>query len=409
MRAKRGRGKRQGSGPKTGPSAGDGVVVNGYSERWLRQGFSWVYREEVVARTGSLVAGQVVRIRARDGRTLGTGIWADGKVEVRRFRKDDGPIDVALLQERVALARARRPLPPNTDAWRWIHGENDGLPGIRVDVYGEAVSISLDSPSLARLVDPLLGALQQEAPIGAAWVHARGGEGEDWSRVALGQLHGRRPPGDLLVEERGVRVGVRPWDGSDAGLFSDMRGIREWLQPHWRGRSVLNTFAYTGMFSVSAALGGASEVHTVDLSDHYLDRARDNFRLNGLDPSQYRFTANDSFKAIDALRRKGESFDVVIADPPSHSHSEAGTWSVSKDLGRLVGACLRVLAPQGWLVVATNLGSMSPKEFRKLVLTGSQKAGRPLRLIHEGSPPIDFPAALDFPESRYLKCWVLQG
>lgn len=409
MTANRGRGKRQSGKGRSGPAAGDGVVVNGYSERWLRQGFPWVYREEVTGRTGSLVPGQVVRIRARDGRTLGTGVWSEGKVEVRRFREDDGPIDVALLQERVALARARRPMPADTDAWRWVHGENDGLPGIRVDVYGGAVSISLDSPSLARLVDPLLGALQQELPVDAAWVHARGGEDEDWSKVPLGQIAGRRPPGDLLVQERGVRVGVRPWEGSDAGLFSDMRGIRAWLEPHWRGRSVLNTFAYTGVFSVSAALSGASAVHTVDLSDHYLDRARDNFRLNGLDPSQYTFTAADTFKALDALRRKGETFDVVIADPPSHSHSEAGTWSVASDLGRLVGACLRVLAPEGWLVVATNLGTMSPKEFRKLVLAGSHKVGRPLRMIHEGSPPIDYPAALDFPESRYLKCWVLQG
>lgn len=408
MTGKRGRGRRRGK-PRTGPAAGDGIVVNGYSERWLRQGFPWVYREEVVARTGSLEPGQVVKIRSRDGRTLGTGVWSSGKVEVRRFRDDDGPIDVALLQERVAMARARRPLPPDTDTWRWVHGENDGLPGIRVDVYGASVSISLDSPSLARLVDPLLGVLQQEAEVAAAWVHRRGGEDEDWSRVPLGQIAGRRPPGDVLVQERGVSVGVRPWDGSDAGVFSDMRDVRAWLEPHWRGRSVLNTFAYTGMFSVAAALGGATPVHTVDLSDHYLDRARDNFRLNGLDPSQYEFTANDTFKALDTLRRKGHQFDIVIADPPSHSHSEAGTWAVAKDLGRLVAACLRVLAPEGWLVIATNHGGMSPKEFRKLVLAGSHKVGRPLRLIHEGSPPVDYPAALDFPESRYLKCWVLQG
>jgi len=394
---------------RRGPVAGDGIVVNGYSERWLRQGFPWVYREEVVARTGSLVSGQVVRIRSRDGQTLGTGVWSTGKVEVRRFRTDDGPIDVTLLQERVAAALARRPLPPDTDAWRWVHGENDGLPGVRVDVYGTAVSISLDSPSLARLIDPLLGVLQQESAVESAWVHRRGGEDEDWSRVPLGQLVGTRPSDDIIIQERGVRAAVRPWDGSDAGVFSDMRDVRAWLEPHWRGRRVLNTFSYTGMFSVAAALGGAAEVETVDLSEHYLERAVDNFALNGLDPERYSFTASDSFKALDALRRKGRTFDVVIADPPSHSHSDAGTWSVSKDLGRLVAACLRVLAPGGWLVVATNLGSMSPKEFRKLVLAGSHKVGRPLRLIHEGSTPVDYPASLDFPESRYLKCWVLEG
>jgi 23S rRNA (cytosine1962-C5)-methyltransferase len=227
--------------------------------------------------------------------------------------------------------------------------------------------------------------------------------------VPLGQIAGRRPAGDILVQERGIRVAVRPWEGSDAGVFSDMRDVRAWLEPHWRGRSVLNTFSYTGMFSVAAALGGASSVHTVDLSEHYLDRAKHNFQLNALEAGQYTFVANDTFKALDTYRRKGETFDVVIADPPSHSHSGAGTWSVAKDLGRLVAACLRVLAPGGWLVVATNLGTMSPKEFRKMVLAGSHKAGRPLRLLHEGCPPLDYPASLDFPESRYLKCWVLQA
>lgn len=409
MRAKKSGARRKNRPARSGPVAGDGIVVNGYSERWLRQGFPWVYREEVVARTGSLQSGQVVRIRARDGRTLGTGVWSTGKVEVRRFRADDGPIDVALLRERLLAARSRRRLPSDTDAWRLVHGENDGLPGLRVDVYGTAVSISLDSPSLSRLIEPLLGILQQEMHIDSAWVHPRGGEDEDWSRVPLGQIAGVRPSGDLVVEERGVRVGVRPWEGPDAGLFSDMRDVRAWMAPHWAGRRVLNTFSYTGMYSVAAALGGASSVDTVDLSEHYLERAQRNFELNGLSPDDYVFTANDTFKALDAFRRKGRFFDVVIADPPSHSHSEAGTWSVAKDLGRLVGACLRVLAPGGWLVVATNLGSMSPKEFRKLVLAGSHKVGRPLRLIHEGSTPVDYPASLDFPESRYLKCWVLEG
>jgi 23S rRNA (cytosine1962-C5)-methyltransferase len=403
------RGRR---GKRSGPVAGDGVVVNGYSERWLRQGFPWVYQEEVVARTGALVPGHVVRIRARDGAVLGTGVWDTGKVEVRRFRRDDGPIDSALMEERVVAARARRRLPPDTTAWRWVNGENDQLPGIRVDVWGPAVSISLDSPSLSRLVDPLLGVLQQESPVEMAWVHPRKTDPDvtvDWSKVPMGQVVGARPSGDVIVTERGVRVGVRPWDGSDAGLYCDMRGLRTWLEPHWAGRRVLNTFAYTGMFSVCAAKAGASAVTTTDLSAPVLDRAQDNFRLNDLDPGAHTFLAEDTFRALDILRRAGEQFDVIIADPPSFSHSGVGTWSTAKDLGKLVAGCLRVLAPGGWLVIASNLGTMSPKEFRKHILTGSQKVKRPLRIVHEACPPIDFPAAMDFPESRYLKCWVLEG
>jgi len=148
---------------------------------------------------------------------------------------------------------------------------------------------------------------------------------------------------------------------------------------------------------------------SVDLSGAYLERARENFRLNDLSCESHRFVEEDVFRAFDRFRRKGEIFDIIIVDPPSFSHGPDGKLSVRKDYARLVSAALRILKPNGWLVAATNQGSISPKEFRGILTDGSQKAGRSLRIIHEGSAPIDFPAALEFPQSRYLKCWVLQG
>jgi len=211
------------------------------------------------------------------------------------------------------------------------------------------------------------------------------------------------------VLERGVKVAVEPWLGHDVGLYCDMRDLRAWMEPHWRGKRVLNTFAHTGMFSVVAARHGAREVVSVDLSERYLARARANFELNGLDPSRHVFDSRDTFKVLDARRRKGDRFDVVIADPPSFSHSKDGRWSAKRDFPRLVAASLRVLQDGGWLIVASNQGKVSPKEFLQQIQQGAHKAGRPLRLLHEASTPIDFPAALDFPESRYLKAWVLAG
>ena len=390
----------------------DGVEVNGYSERWLRQGFPWVYDNEITARADSLQPGDVVPIRARDGQVLGTGVWDQGKVAVRRFRRDEGPIDAPWMHERVAEARARRSLHSETTAWRWIHGENDDLPGIRVDVYAPDLVITLDSRSLEGLVEPLVEVLTGSGEVRSVWLAWRlqhDGEGPPEAtppRLVFGpDLTGQ----DTVVQERGLRVGVRPWDGPDVGVYCDMRAVRAFLEPHWQARRVLNLFAYTGMFSVAAAAKGASEVHTVDLSGAYLDRARDNFRLNGIDPEAHVFDQSDSFKALDVRRRKGEWFDVVVADPPAYSHSEVGRWSIANDLPRLVSSCLRVLAPGGWLVLASNLGTQSPKDFQHAVQRGATKVGRSLRIVHEGSTPIDFPAALDFPESRYLKCWVLQG
>ena len=390
--------------------AADGVVVNAYSEGWLRQGFPWVYHDEVVGRTGSLLPGRVVAIHARDGTSMGTGIWDEGRIEVRRFRPDPGPIDAGLLRERVLAAKARRPDLSGTTAWRWIHGENDDLPGVRVEVWDRQLAILLDSPSLAGLCEPLVEVLADVYEPDAIWLGWRPSTEDDPGRfegLRQGLVWGQAPEEEIVVEERGIKARVRPWAGLDAGLFADMRDIRGWLTPHWAGRRVLNLFAYTGMFTSAAALGGAWQVVSVDLSAGHLARARDNLALNHIDPEAHEFIADDCFHAMDQLRRKGEEFDLIVADPPSFSHGPEGPWSVATQLPRLVAAALRLLRPGGWLVVACNHGAMSPKDFQRAIQKGSAKAKRPVRLLHEGSTPIDFPAALDFPESRYLKCWVL--
>lgn len=398
------------------------VVVNGYSEGWLRRGFPWIYRDEIVRARGELAPGAVVKLRSEGGATLGVGLADGGKVAVRRFREDEGEIDVSLVRERLIAALRRRCLPPMTTAWRWLHAENDDMPGVRLDVWGQELTLTLDGPGLL----PLVQALQEEAraifsdtiartgldnscrAVHLCW---RGAPGEESALAGLssGRVWGEAVSPEVEVLEAGTRLKVRPADGFDAGLYCDMRELRAWMAPWWRGKRVLNTFAFTGAFTVAAALGGAREVLSVDLSAPSLARLEENLRLNSVDPAAHPCWDMDVFKALDRLRRKEERFDVIIADPPSFAHGPDGLWSASRDFPRLVAACLRVLAPGGWLIAATNNGAVSPKAFQEQVMDGGQRAGRRLRLIHQGSPPPDFPAALHFPESRYLKAWVLEA
>ena len=139
-----------------------------------------------------------------------------------------------------------------------------------------------------------------------------------------------------------------------------------------------------------------------------MDWTQKNMEANNIASDAHDFIIEDAQKSLDRFRRKGQKFDMIIADPPSFSHG-SGVWSVERDLSGLVLRCLRVLRPQGMLIIATNHGKISPKAFAKSILDASYKEGRPVRICKQYYPSIDYPAALSFPESRYLKCWVLQA
>ena len=406
-------GKRKGSQPRP-PRFPDGaknaVMVNGYSSEWLGKGFDWIYPNEVVARVGATESGNVVEIYSKDGRVLGVGVASEGKVAVRRFRTDLGPIDQEFVTTALRRALSRRKIEKDTTAWRWLHGENDDFPGVRIDVWANDLCLAIDHKSLSFLVPKIVEATRTLWPVECIWQNRRPEHNDDRVSPTAGHcLYGDGVCRDVTVVEHDLRFIVRPEMGLDAGLYPDMRDVRRWLIPHWHGKRVLNTFAYTGAFSVAAAANGAATVDTVDLAATAIERCRANFSINDLSTDGHGFWVEDTFMALDKFRRAGKEFDVIVVDPPSFARGPNGVWSVERDLSRVVASCLRVLAEGGWILVATNQGSMSPRDFQKQIHTASLKVGKRLRLIHQGSPPHDIPAALGFPESRYLKAWILEA
>jgi 23S rRNA (cytosine1962-C5)-methyltransferase len=386
------------------------IVVNGYSEQWLRHSFDWIYSQEVMAVGKNVSFGKTAEVVTQNGQSLGTVIYSgkgpEGSVAARRFSDSKEALDLSFFIAKIQAAYNRRHIPELTSAWRLIHSENDDLPGIVVDCWERTISITVSCSSLESLIPLLMDAIQAVYPFENAVGHLRLPEG---NQRYLGTLKGELSE-RFVVQELGLQYWVHPQLSKDAGLFLDMRPLRGWLsQRGWKNQRVLNLFCYTGAFSVSAAAHGAKQVTSVDLSNPYLERARGNFELNNLSTDGHRFLEADCFQALDRLRRKSETFDVVIADPPSFSHSNQGTWSVQSDLKRLVISCLRVLSKGGILVIATNHGKMPPRDFSKAITDAARKEKRRLRLLLNYVPGTDFPAALHFPEARYLKCWVMEA
>jgi 23S rRNA (cytosine1962-C5)-methyltransferase len=394
-------GKRSGRGA---------LVVNGYSERWIRQGFQWVYKKERVS--GPEKAGLWVPVKSAKGELLGSGITDRGWIAARIFRQGGGALEQEWLDGLLDKALAYREVivPEETTAYRLVHGENDGLPGVRIDWWDHFATVVLDSPSLAMLLPMICEWLESRMQPRGIYLCYRLDPRDERDRKNLqppaGLISGHAPAGDVLVRERGLNFLVRPNEGPDVGLYCDMRSVRAWLEPYWGGRRVLNTFAYTGAFSVAAAYAGASEVVTVDLAQPVLERARANFVANDLDPENYEFLASDTIKALDRFRRTGQRFDWVILDPPSFSHHGGTVWSAKKDYPRLVAAAARVMEPGSFLMAATNQGQVSPKDFRGAVAQGFRKAGVSAQEVFWSGAAPDFPAAIWFPEGHYLKVGI---
>lgn len=223
-------------------------------------------------------------------------------------------------------------------------------------------------------------------------------------------LWGSVPEERFEVREGRRRYWIRLLGSRHPGLFLDHRPLRDWLEHsgECRGRTVLNTFAYTGSLSVAAALGGATQVTTQDLSKATLGWALENLELNGLVGEACRLMAGDFFEDIPRLHRKGQKFGVVIADPPSFSRGKKGNFSTQRDLVRLHEALLSVLEPGGVLVTSINSANIPIARLEAELDEAASNTGTRLEVIRPIEQPATFPWDAG-PHARYLKGWVLRS
>ena len=391
------------------------VVLRKRLGRAIRGGHPWIYRD-ALASSPRIADGSVVLVAGADGRPLARGFWDATSPIAVRILGTAGELEVGKeLEVRIAEALARRLGAIDrgeTNAFRWIHGEADALPGVHVDLYGTALSIRYDGGGARAFYADLPARLRAAAQKSGLTVEAilerrpRGGRGDADGERTLA-LYGTAPEGEIEIRENGLRFGADLRRGQKGGLFLDQRENRALVRTLARDRRVLNLFGYTGGFSIYAAAGGARASTTVDVAAPAIAAARRNFERNHLPVTDARFAAEDAFAFLTRAAAAGEKFELVISDPPSFAPSRRALETGLGAYRRLHRLCAAVTAPGGILCAASCSSHIGREAFVATVRDGARDAGRRAQIREVRGAALDHPVVPQFPEGDYLKFAVI--
>ena len=376
-----------------------------FLEAELKAGHPWVYRNHIPSNFSAATGAWV---KAQAGETSVWGLWDSESQLALRIYSVRGPLDMADIVERIqrALRLRRALLSPDTNAFRLINGEGDGLPGIVVDVYGPFAVVATYGAAVQVIVLPVVEALRQL--LSPAGIVLRRMTGDESGNAPIEWVHGEPPLDDFYITEQGTRFFADLTRGHKTGLYLDQRKNRRTFAQFARGGSLLNLYAYTGGFSVVAALAGARRVTSVDIAEPALARARDNFVLNGLDPAEHQFIAQDCYEYLRATASGQAQFDAIVCDPPSMARNRAQLEDALKAYLRINMLGLRLVRDGGFYAASSCTAQVSPEAFRKVLAQAAQRAGRRAQIVHESGHAWDHPVNLGHPEGRYLKFLVMR-
>jgi 23S rRNA (cytosine1962-C5)-methyltransferase len=375
------------------------VVLRKDLARSIRRGHPWLYRDALQPDDG-LSSGDVVEVRTRDGRPIAHGFWDAAAPIAVRILESGGPghrfSDAQeLVAERLSAAldrRLERLDLARTNAFRWVHGEADLLPGIHVDFYADTAVVRFDGDGARAFYEPIEPRLMEAA---GSWLELR--EVIDRSDRASGQ------PDERRVQEDGATFIVDLANAQKGGLFLDQRENRLRVAALAKGKTVLNLFGYTGGFSVHAALAGATRTDTVDIAAPAVETARRNFEANGLPLEHAGFHARDAFEFLTEAAKAGERWDIVISDPPSFAPRKDTVPAARQAYERLHRLAAAVVTPGGLLCAASCSSHFGRDAFLASVAAGVRQAGRRWRIESLHGAAFDHPVLEAFPEGDYLK------
>lgn len=373
----------------------------------LRHGHPWLFSGAIATVEGKPGPGDIVLAADVTGRPLGLGFYSTSDIAFRLLTDDPAArIDTGFWRRRIerALTLRRQVVPPDTDAFRLINAEGDGIPGLVCDSYGCWLIMTIGTAGMEKWRDTVIGLLLEIlAPVG---IYERS-EGRSRQLEGLSDRIGPAAgavPERVEITENGLRFEVDLLTGQKTGFFLDQRLNRQVVGAFSRAAAVLNCFSYTGAFSVYAAHEGASRVVSVEASAAANEIACRNLVRNGFSPGQHPvLTAN----VFDYLRETEETFDLIILDPPAFAKSRKDVDRSARGYKEINLQAARRLRDGGFLATFSCSNPIDPELFEKIVLGAVRDAGRTAQLLRLLGAGADHPVNLAHPEGRYLKGLLL--
>lgn len=371
-------------------------------------GHLWVFSNEIAAMP-ALPSGEIVRVESADGESFGTGLFNPASlIAVRLLQSDDDVVDRAFFVDRFESARRyRERLLCNEQAYRFVFGESDFVPGLIIDRYGDYFALQVLSAGMEQRLPSIVEALRSVFPEAKGIVEKNNSQLREREGLELreGVLWGDIPE-EVIIEENGILYGINLLQGQKTGYFLDQKLNRKRVQELAKGLRVLDCFTNQGGFALNAAKGGAAHVLGLDSSAQAVERCRRNVELNGF--SGVEFAEEEVFAYLQRAVAAKEQWDMVILDPPAFTKSRKQVRAAQRGYEKINRLGLQLLPSEGLLVTGSCSHHISEELFLSVVYEQALREGRQLRLVFRGNQAPDHPVLFSMPETLYLKFFIFE-
>ncbi len=380
------------------------IILKKGKERSILRRHPWVFSGAVFGVSEELEDGQLVDVVDHNHQHLASGFFSDrGSIVVRLIAFGKEEFTESFWTEKLQSAWELRTNLLNlneTNAFRVIHGEGDSVPGLIVDFYNDCWVIQAHSSGIFFQINKIAEAIKEVFPNNCKSIYCKSsgslpGTGTDYF------LHGETA--ETIAKENNIRFHVNWVEGQKTGFFLDQRDNRKLLGEFSKGKKVLNTFCYTGGFSIYAMSAGAELVTSVDISQKAVDLATQNMELN-FPNANHNAIADDVFNF---MKENHQIYDVIVLDPPAFAKNIRAKHKATQAYKRLNIAGLKALAPKGILFTFSCSQAIDDVLFYNTVAAAAIETGRNIRVLHKLEQGPDHPTNIYHPEGHYLKGLVL--